>query len=414
MHSPPADPLKSGWYAALGTLQRMASLPQQPQQFSQDWQQLQQNPSQFFAGLVTEGAVVAEALEATCQQFSGRAWGDRPLPKYINRPNDQSFLQPYELKNTQLFGFVLEGSLAQLQKLCDRSLNQPADGSVHYQVAIPYVILSFQHMGRVSSLNPPDANRGFLSEKEVAIWVLTLAGKKCGPVFRAERLAWFIPYMFASNEPIIASGREVCGFPKELGKFKLPDLNQLTQPAHLQALTWKTLSPQTPARWETLIQVQAAEPQSEPIKRWQTAAEAGRHLVELLLSGQNAIDIPGWELPFSLADDLLTGEVPIVLLKQFRDVVRGDRACYQAIVETPAQLTALQAGGLLGAEHLGYQFTVAIGQFASHPLVQDLGLTTQGSSLQPDSPLQVPVKFAFWVDFDFQLQNGQIIWEARR
>ncbi len=412
MYSSSADPLQAGWYAALGALQRMARLPQQPQQLSQDWQQLQQRPASFFEDLRAEGASVAHAWEQRWPHLGKEACGAQALPKFITRPSEQTFLSPYDLKNTQLFGFVLEGSLARLQTLCDRFLNQPADGAVYYQAAIPYVVVSFQQMGHVSSVNLPDANRGYLSEQEVAIWVLTLAGKKYGPVFQAERLAWFIPYMFASNEPIIASGREVCGFPKELGKFKLPDPNHLTEPAHLQALTWQTLSAQTPARWETLIEVKAAE-MAKPVRHWQSAVEAGSHLAELLLGGQHPVDVPGWELPFNLADYLLKEEVPFVLLKQFRDAVVGDRACYQAIVETPAQLTALHAGGLLGTEQLGYKFEVEIGQFASHPLVQELGLTAQAGSLQPHGPALIPVKFAFWLDFDFRLQNGKIIWQAR-
>lgn len=402
-------PLETGLHLALGAANNLKELLTNPARFDEQLTQLRTDPNQLLTDLAADGSVIAQDLQAAFDKSSCRTRSRSSLPDYISNPSDQTFAQPYALKGTNLYGYILEGALPKLQQLCDKFLNDPAKGKVHYQAAIPYVLLTFDRIEHINSIELPDSQRGFVGEDEVAVWILTLVGKKVGPIFRVERLAWFIPYIFVDNSPVMASGREVYGIPKALGGFQLPDLENLQQPASLHTLTWKTLTPQTGAQWEKLLEVRATDPVT--LKPWQSFKEVGQNLVEVLLKDFSTLEIPGWQLPFNLADYLLTGEVPAVTLKQFRDGAIGTKACYQAILEFPFNLTRFHAGGLLGTESIGTPFVVEIGKFASHPLVETLGLTAQTVNVEGHDVDQIPVELAFWINFDFSSGDAKIICE---
>ncbi|MEO1350302.1 MAG: hypothetical protein AAFW84_16110 [Cyanobacteria bacterium J06635_15] len=408
MSQSPFPSFETGLHLALGATHNLKELLTNPARLDEQLTQLRTDPQQLITNLTQAGSVIAQDLQSA---FAGGC-GTRSrasLPDYISNPSDQTFAQPYTLKGTNLYGYVLEGALPKLQQLCDKFLNTPAQGNVHYQAAIPYILLTFDRIDRISSTDPPDSQRGFVGEDEAAIWILTLVGKKVGPLFRVERLAWFIPYIFVDNSPVMASGREVYGIPKALGGFQMPDLENLQQPATLHTLTWKTLSPQTGAQWEKLIEVRATDPVT--IKPWQSFQDVGQALVKVLINDPSTFEIPGWQLPFNLADYLLNFEVPAVTLKQFRDGTIGTKACYQGILEFPFNLTQFHAGGILGTESLGTPFVVEIGKFASHPLVETLGLTVKDANVQGGEVDRIPVEFAFWVNFDFSSGNAKVIWE---
>jgi hypothetical protein len=87
----------------------------------------------------------------------------------------------------------------------------------------------------------------------------------------------------------------------------------------------------------------------------------------------------------------------MVFLKQFRDVADGRKAAYQAVVEAPAKVVQIRTVGPLAGP---YQVTV--GRFASHPIIEELGLSGGG-----------PLTASPWfVDFDFDMENGKEIWRA--
>jgi hypothetical protein len=86
--------------------------------------------------------------------------------------------------------------------------------------------------------------------------------------------------------------------------------------------------------------------------------------------------------------------MPLVFMKQFRDVTADQNAAYQAIIEAPSPLTGLHAE-LMG----DYDFVLA-DALASYPLTQDLGLKSQKALL------------CVKVKMDFQISPGKVIWEA--
>src|SRR5262249_39228246 len=106
---------------------------------------------------------------------------------------------------------------------------------------------------------------------------------------------------------------------------------------------------------------------------WGDAREAFTDFMGLFLGTDGSVTLPGLGLMVQVLAFVFHEKVPLVFLKQFRDVADGRRACYQAIVEAPAQVLRFRtAGELRGA------YRVVLHHFDSCPIARDLGLTAEG------------------------------------
>jgi hypothetical protein len=50
-----------------------------------------------------------------------------PLPNYADYPGNLAYEQPFIMKQLQLYGFVIEGNVADMQKMVDARLNFMSD-----------------------------------------------------------------------------------------------------------------------------------------------------------------------------------------------------------------------------------------------------------------------------------------------
>lgn len=271
-----AQLLQTGFRTALGATSAIAELLNNPQKLADSLANGPRSPEQLLQDLAARGESIEQEAHKFGETFLSGGTNHSKPPQYIERANEQCFLQPYDIKGTNLYGFVLESSLHQLQKLCDKYLNNISSGQVEYRPATNYLILTFGTIDSLASREKPDRDRGYIDEQEVVIWVLTMVGKQCGPVFKIDRFAWFVPYIFVSNSPALVSGREVYGIPKEIGGFKIPPINQFQEPFSLHTYTWKTLAAKTEAKWEQLIRVSSknVESESQFPKTWASYSEA--------------------------------------------------------------------------------------------------------------------------------------------
>lgn len=94
-------------------------------------------------------------------------------------------------------------------------------------------------------------------------------------------------------------------------------------------------------------------------------------------------------------DDLLHLRIPMLFLKQIRDVVQPLKAACQAIVETTAFSSRLHEARILGSN-----YDIIIEQCDSHPICADFGMPATGA---------LRSKLNFYVNFDFQIGLGAII-----
>jgi hypothetical protein len=135
------------------------------------------------------------------------------LPPYVERASKQTFSPPYEASGARIYGFILGTDYRPLQEICDRALNRPSGGAVDYRPAVPLVFLTFADIRALSSIDPPDSHVGFVPERDVAFWLLTLSVKKSAGIEVAESLAFYQPYLFVDSPQALLTGREV-GLPK--------------------------------------------------------------------------------------------------------------------------------------------------------------------------------------------------------
>lgn len=370
---------------------------------------MQPSPDSFLRELAIQGKALEENLTNFFDNLIPNHCRTAKLPDYEVWGGKQVFKQPYDIQGTEFYGFLVEGTLKNLQDLCDRALNKP-DSPVEYRPLSNYFLISFDVVNKMNSIDQPDREQGYFSEQEMIVWVPTAVGQNIGPFFLVERIAWFVPYIFVSNAAALLAGREVYGFPKTIGEFQIPRPDENPDFFSMDTLMLKDYSRATAAEVNRLLEIKRINADANPdiISSHDSLADLMRQVIQLLFGGQGIINIPGVGFPLKLAEYVIDKEVPAVCLKQFRDTEDGRKACYQAIVELIMRTTVFHGGKLLGFENLGYQYELDVFKFASEPMIKDLGLQHHSSKKQTAT---VPVKLAFYLNFDFIVENGNVIWE---
>jgi hypothetical protein len=317
-----------------------------------------------------------------------------PLPSYVNWGGDQTYPQPVNLQGTCFRGFFVEADATALRNVCDKYLNRFVAGDIEYHPLLSRVMLGVADIRRISCLHRPDAEQFWFPEVDVAFWMPVVAGRRRGPVFVAERLVWFLPYVIVNHPWALVCGRELYGFPKELGLAHVAKDFADRLPCTVDTYVVKQFGPEAEAKMDRLLEVSRTDDASSSTLTvvWNDLREAVRDVLHTLVGKQTAVSLPGMGLIVELYDLFVHHEMPMVFLKEFRDVTDGKQACYQDVVEAPIQLTRLHTGGWLPGE-----YEINIGQYASHPIVSDLGL--HGAC--------VKVEAAWYMEFDFVLGNGK-------
>jgi hypothetical protein len=359
------------------------------------------------------------------------------LPDYVERGGRQVWRPPYTARGAKLFGFVLGADAAAIDSLLNHDLNEPAGGAVDYRCAHPKVIVIFAMIDQLASEDPRDEMRGCLCEREVSVWCLA------ADVTAGSRLVWYLPYVFVDAGQAVASGREVYGYPKQIGFFD-DDYPDELDTGGTTTVSAPAIDPYGKTQKATPRAMFTAEPAGgAPAAGGPPAAAGGfADLRELFTAGLGIRDdlpfgppprsagaitpvgappprrarapsVPAWagrrvldtlrgRGQIGSAGDLVAEMIEsptLVFLKQFRDASCATKACYQAIVEAPLAVH-LTTARYCPLDPKAYRITV--GEWASHPIASDLGL--------PRSP-QVP-ELAFRAGFDFDIQLGSEVWRA--
>jgi hypothetical protein len=338
------------------------------------------------------------------------------LPVYVERGGEISYRHPAEADDIRMYGFVLDADRELLDRWCDLCFNGPS-GVKRWGAAGSHVILNFVDVPTLRSVDRLDASLGVVREQETAIWL---------PVVDRDqnRMMWAIPYMFVNSDLAMVGGRETYGFPKQLGRMTIPRNQHAPAALTLKALTLRTFTPSSvarerevvtakrlsdratrldPAGWDDLGRTvrDLAWLASNPDRRHADAAARGGALtsiptlgeVELIGRTVQSLDTDA-DTALLLARQLIAENVPMLLLKQFRDAVEPGAACYQAIVEVPNRITAFHGGGLLPDDY-GIRFN----KLAGEPVHRELGV-----------PFELRPRIAFWLEFSFLVELGTLLW----
>lgn len=322
------------------------------------------------------------------------------LPKYIRRGGDIVMAPPLELRDTIMYSFLVDADLGALTRMLDAQLNAvSAPHGVVYKPLLPMVAVVCASAGDSHSTEPPDSQKGWMGERDFGIWVPVVAGRQEGGIWKPERLCWYLPYVFVDNVAAMATGREVYGFFKELATLNMPPSPWARGMFSIDTLVIPKFSPGSQAEVLRLLTITAAGPSPESGKTWGNLREATDALWDELKrtffdgKSSDALPISLWQLIKELLETIVSGDVPLVFLKQFRDAGLEDLACYQAVVEAPAHLQRLYAGWFTPPHDL------TIAEFDSHPIIAECGLA---------GPV-VRSQLGFWVKMDFVMQPGRVV-----
>ncbi|HTQ03394.1 MAG TPA: acetoacetate decarboxylase family protein [Polyangiaceae bacterium] len=141
-------------------------------------------------------------------------------PPFRFRSGDPQFAPEYDFRGVSLTGFIIPAARSELRSLIDEQLNAPyRDRSYVYEPVSSDVIVEYIDYGSMVAAHPPphltiDDSAG---QHELVFRVLV------GRVDRGSRIAkkpaMFCPFVFVDSTWSLISGREIMGYPKELGHF---------------------------------------------------------------------------------------------------------------------------------------------------------------------------------------------------
>jgi uncharacterized protein with NAD-binding domain and iron-sulfur cluster len=328
----------------------------------------------------------------------------RPKGTYIDIDGNNTPLQPYAAQNVTMYNFVVEADMDRLQAILDYQFNS-LGGPTVYRPLGPFLSFVAATMGPMSPREP----KAWLDEKDFGFWIPVIAGKMKGSSFEALRPAFFIPYLWVDEYLPQQAGREVFGYAKGVGVLKNPATPQDPAEFSIDALVIPEYgaapNPSAEWQWRRLVTLarRGGGAFGELIKEIESIAELGEAVIAQMVKSfeRHTFPKPTLELLAALLKDAVQLDVPMVFLKQFRDVADGTRACYQAIVESPNRMiggTPLRAGFLHG------DWELAIEQFASVRMIDKLGLRVVDG--------KVPAAFHFWVQFAFSAEPGRVVYRT--
>jgi len=309
------------------------------------------------------------------------------LPTYVQDGNLYDSLGAAQLSDVIMHNFCLPADKTKLQAWLDKTFKTPSGGKVGYEALTGQVFLGVAELGKVQALGHGNENKGFTTEIDVTVWILA---RKTGSPFE---IRWIPAYLFVNSGPVLATGREVWGFPKQLGQFDFSPQNDQHGKARTFNVNGWVVSPYGPnaeTRWAPIIEIKPKAPSPSPsgilpsLKH--LADKAVTRLTDDLVSVGGAIE-----------SAIGAGNMTMAFLKQFPDANDPQKACYQAIIEATAKTNGYRASGLTDDE-----YEVNITSYDSMPFLDELGI----------QPGWRTVGQGMWIDFDFEQELGKALWTA--
>jgi len=269
---------------------------------------------------------------------------------FIARDGDLVAKPPLDL-DVDVYVFLLRADEEALTRVLDEHLGRGRDT---YRPLGPFVGLYLSSVGITAA---PFAK---VPTRDFGIWLPAVAGKTVGASFLPDRVVTYTPYLWADNGWAMIGGREVFGFPKQLGTtMTMP--GDPSEPAAFALETMVLPVVQSTAEIRELFRVHRTDAPTAgaPLREFQSGADLARALAE-------------WATPLSTTAALLSdlSAMTMVFLKQLPDPSGTTNACYRALVEAPVELRdpRISGGPLAGT------YDVQLRRYASHDIARRLGL----------------------------------------
>jgi Acetoacetate decarboxylase (ADC) len=319
------------------------------------------------------------------------------LPPYVSTGDRFVAWGPYLQQGTILHNFCIDGDKDRIQQKLDTMFATPSGGAVRYTPLTSKLFLSVAEIDRIIPQNPVDYQHGGVSEIDVTIW--SVAHREGAGLLD---MRWIPLFLSVDSGWAMATGREVYGFPKELGQFRFdPKTPDPAAPRSfmIDAFAIPHFSPQSTPAWLPLFEIrpkQADRPEPAPASLWDRIEAFAEGTIERI--GEDFVDAALRIASEQAIARIIQGEAVILpFLKQFPDVADPTRACYQAIVEAPTTINTFRRGGTTDGD-----YEVMVHSYDSHPFHRELGIKPQVQD----------VGRGMWVDFDFTMDMGVELWKA--
>jgi hypothetical protein len=357
--------------------------------------------------------------------------GELPrLPMYVDRGGEAVWRQPSLLFGARIYGFGVTVGMDHQQTILDRYINNIAGQSNSTYGSRPFhlrpcsgldmVMLLFVEYERITSGNADDKSLGGVTYREFLATQLAISDDPEYP-----ELDWFIPYICLNVDSPRLGGREIFGYPKQLGTIdpfeRYGDPKRPLDPARrlmLQTTVIRRASNHAAERNVVVVEVNgpAHVPTTEPFTNPQEMlfallASAQRRNGESSLTTRLLPHLPflagdvdgGVSLPgpgVDIVSALLANGIGDVFLKEFRDSGNPKQACYQAVCKTDTIPATFHGGGCVDPT----EYEITIQDLASEPLLSDV-LGGGGSGRR----MTLIPQFAYWLDLDLELTAGRVI-----
>lgn len=328
------------------------------------------------------------------------------LPYIVDQIGLPILGQPYLFSDAKMATFILDSQASALNQLLDTYINQPSEGQFEYRcLAAKGQAFSVMIMAQmtIDASNPEGQAYGKERYSELSFWIPCYDRKALAQgEFKA---ALFLPFLFPDSFSAITTGREMFGFRKQLAAFNYPsgELDVCQPQFTASTCGFKTLGAESVAQQYNFISLQGQSTEPPAAAAWTSTSEAATGMIEHLFGQQWTCGETG-EVLGDINEDFLAN-CPALFLKQFPAIEGAQQAEVRSITSAPFQLQAFH-GGFPWLKGLSLkQFDLQFMRLASHPIVDQLGLTPKSSTPDVDT---ISSK-GFWVNVDFSLETGKTL-----
>lgn len=305
------------------------------------------------------------------------------LPQFIELPGSSVYRHPFPIEGMASQALLLHADYRQLVKTTDQWLNSVPGSEYRYVPLLPFVICNPVWIKRI--LWTP-AGKGWMRESDFnfAYYVACFKGHDFQHIAIAQA------YLVVDNPLTVSTGREVFGYRKVFGQMEY--LAGTYQP--VAASTW-VLKTETPDSELELAEVaRILPPTGWPAATRQAEWHDLKQLIELAV-GDLVFDAV--VAVTHLLEHFRSQNLPVVYLLQLRDIADPTAASYQAILESPMEITNLHSAWFLPPG-----FKIQLTDYPSYPLISDLGIRVDDSGV-------ADVALGFQTYWDCVLQPGRVV-----
>jgi hypothetical protein len=314
------------------------------------------------------------------------------MPPYIQGYCDQQLPPPYFFKGVSVWSFPLAARYSALKTVVDRYLNLPSSGLDFKPLGNRWLDSAIVYM-MVLHYDRMLCQPGFLSQNEFYFAIPFVRTKEDGmPDF-----GLFTPCIFVDNSWSMLCGNTVVGYPKQLAWFRMPGEGANPYPIEIDAPVFAAPpSPNTPLTWQRVLSVTPSL-----LGLVETAVEDfvwpfGN--VDFLFGPQGSAPVEA-DFLGPLRKLMAGGLYSLAQLKQIRDAVQADAACYQAVMNYGVGLDSPPVITLLPGA------SIDLPEYPSLRIGEELGLI-----YAPNGKL-IPI-FPYRVDCDFSIIDPVVLYSA--